>query len=90
MEYQYTNDEIDKAADVFWGSVLELPETVMKNEKKRELARFFKRFSIQLQIKRQMAIDKENGPVETQAVASDPAFDEMKAITDKMMADALG
>jgi len=90
MEYQYTNEDIDRATDVFWGSVLELPETVIKSEKKRELARFFRRFGLQLQIKRQMALDKENEPAETQTAKPDPAFEQMNAIADKMVADALG
>jgi len=86
MEYQYTNEEIDKAADVFWGSILELPETVMKREKKRELARFFKRFGIQLQIKRQMALDKEKEPT----ADSDSNFDDITALADKMVAETIG
>jgi hypothetical protein len=55
MEYEYSDSEIEKACDILWGSILEIPNDIMKPEEKRRKAKMFRKFKLDILIKRAMA-----------------------------------
>ena len=54
MDFQYSDEEVEKACDILWGSVLELDLSVMKPEEKKRKAKALRKLKLDLVIKRAM------------------------------------
>jgi len=54
MDFQYSDEEIENACDILWGSVLEIDISVMNPDEKKRKARMFRKFKLDLLVKRAM------------------------------------